>query len=79
MPCPAGIEINQCARMSLMLRRAPSEAWLTPAMQAEMKKIEDCLNCRQCTRKCPYELDTPELLRKNYEDYKKVLTGETKV
>ncbi len=79
MPCPAGIMINQCARMSLMLRRAPSKAWLTPSMQAEMKKIENCLNCRQCTKKCPYELDTPELLKKNYEDYKKVLAGEIEV
>ncbi|MBO5516219.1 MAG: aldo/keto reductase [Schwartzia sp.] len=32
MPCPAGIMINQCARMSLLLRRAPSKAWLTPEM-----------------------------------------------
>ena len=73
MPCPAGIMINQCARMSLMLRRAPSKAWLTPQMQAEMKKIEVCLHCNQCMKKCPYELNTPELLKKNYEDYKKVL------
>ncbi len=79
MPCPAGIQINQCARMSLMLRRAPSKAWLTPEMQAEMKKIENCLNCRQCTKKCPYELDTPALLKKNYEDYQKVLAGEVTV
>lgn len=79
MPCPAGIMINQCARMSLLLRRAPSKAWLTPEMQAEMKKIEGCLNCRQCAKKCPYELDTPALLRKNYEDYKRVLAGEVAV
>lgn len=79
MPCPAGIMINQCARMSLMLRRAPSKAWLTPQMQAEMKKIEVCLHCNQCMKKCPYELNTPELLKKNYEDYKKVLAGEVKV
>lgn len=79
MPCPAGIQINQCARMSLMLRRAPSKEWLTPEMQAEMKKIENCLNCRQCTKKCPYELDTPALLKKNYEDYQKVLAGEVTV
>lgn len=79
MPCPAGIMINQCARMSLMLRRAPSQEWLTPQMQAEMKKIEGCLECRQCVEKCPYELNTPELLKKNYEDYKKVLSGEVKV
>ena len=29
--------------------------------------------------KCPYELNTPELLAKNYEDYKKILAGEVKV
>ncbi len=79
MPCPAGIQINNCARMSLMLRRAPSKHWLSEEMQAEMKKIEGCLNCRRCVSRCPYELNTPELLRKNYEDYKKVLAGEVTV
>lgn len=79
MPCPMGITINQCARMSLMLRRAPSDAWLSEHWQEEMKKIETCVNCRQCTKKCPYELDTPELLKRNYEDYKKVLAGEVSV
>ena len=79
MPCPVGIQINQCARMSLMLRRAPSQNWLTGEMQAEMKKIEQCLHCNQCSSKCPYELDTPALLAKNYEDYQRVLSGEVQV
>ncbi len=79
MPCPMGITINQCARMSLMLRRAPSSGWLNDHWQAEMKKIETCINCRQCESKCPYELHTPELLKKNYEDYKRVLAGEVSV
>ena len=52
---------------------------LTPESQAKMKKIEDCTECRQCVSKCPYELDIPELLKKNYEDYKKVLSGEIKI
>ena len=79
MPCPAGIPINNCARMSLLLRRAPSEQWLDKEWQANMKKIEDCLHCGQCMEKCPYGLNTPDLLQRNYEDYKKVLAGETKV
>ena len=79
MPCPKGIMINQCARMSLMLRRAPSAAWLSENMQAEMKKIENCINCRKCVSKCPYSLNTPELLKKNYEDYKRILSGEITV
>ena len=56
--------------MSLMLRRAPSQAWLTPEWQEKMKKTEDCLECGLCKSKCPYGLDTPALLKKNYEDYK---------
>lgn len=79
MPCPVGIEINNCARMSLLLRRSPSELQLTEEVQAKMKKIEDCLNCGQCKCKCPYELDTPALLVKNYEDYKQVLAGKVSV
>lgn len=79
MPCPSGIMINQCARMYLMLRRAPSKAWLSENMQAEMMKIEECLNCGQCISKCPYELNTPEILKKNLEDYKNVLAGNVSV
>jgi predicted aldo/keto reductase-like oxidoreductase len=73
MPCPKGIVINQCARMSLMLRRAPSQNWLSEYWQEEMKKIDTCINCHQCSRKCPYSLNTPELLKKNLEDYKTFL------
>ena len=52
--------------MSLMLR---PETYTTPR-QAGMKRIENCINCGQCRERCPYGLDTPELLRKNLEDYK---------
>ncbi|MBR2778677.1 MAG: aldo/keto reductase [Firmicutes bacterium] len=79
MPCPAGIEINNCARMSLMIRRAPSDAQLTFEMQSKMKKIEECLHCGLCKSKCPYGLDTPALLQKNLEDYKEILAGRRKV
>ncbi len=76
MPCPVGIEINNCARMSLMIRRAPSDAQMTPQMQAKMKLIENCLHCGKCKSKCPYGLDTPTLLEKNYKDYCEILAGK---
>ena len=79
MPCPAGIEIHTCARMSLLIRRSPSRAQLTEQAQEMMKKIEGCLHCNKCRGKCPYELDTPALLERNYEDYKKILAGEIQV
>ncbi len=76
MPCPVGIEINNMARMSLMIRRAPSEAQLTPEMQEKMHKIKECLHCGKCRSKCPYGLDTPALLAKNYQDYLEILAGK---
>lgn len=79
MPCPVGIEIRNCARMSQLIRRSPSAQYLTPQQQAKMMKIEECLHCGQCAEKCPYHLDTPALLQKNLEDYKKILSGEIKV
>ncbi len=69
MPCPVGIQINQCARMSLMLRRAPAADWLSNYWQEEMKKIEHCLRCGKCASKCPYGLDTPRLLQDNWKEY----------
>ena len=79
MPCPMGIEINNCARMSLLLRRSPSAVQLSPQGQAKMMKIESCIHCNQCKSKCPYGLDTPTLLQKNLEDYKNVLAGKVTV
>lgn len=78
-PCTVGIVINQCARMSQMIRRAPSEAWLSDYWKAEMARIEDCVDCGMCKTRCPYELDIPNLLRKNLEDYNEILAGRRKV
>lgn len=79
MPCPQGIEINNCARMSQLIRRSPSAQWLTDEYKEKMMKIESCVDCGKCKSKCPYGLDTPNLLRLNLEDYKKIANGEIKV
>ena len=77
MPCPAGIEINNCARMSLLLRRSPTAGHLTKETQEKMEKIKNSLHCNRCKAKCPYGLDTPALLARNLEDYQNVLSGKT--
>jgi predicted aldo/keto reductase-like oxidoreductase len=76
MPCPAGIIINTCARISLLLRRAPSARFLSEEWQKEMGKIKDCKHCGNCIAHCPYGLDTPALLAKNYEEYQKTLAAQ---
>jgi aryl-alcohol dehydrogenase-like predicted oxidoreductase len=78
-PCTVDISINDCARWSLMVRRAPSDVWLNEANQEKMRKIEDCIDCGICMTRCPYELPIPTLLRKNYEDFQNIISGKTKL
>ena len=79
MPCTVGIEINSCARMSQLIRRSPSARHLSPESQAMMMKIEECVHCDVCKSRCPYGLDTPQLLIENLIDYKKILAGEVTI
>lgn len=69
MPCPKDIDIPTCARMSLLIRRAPSAVYLTEEWQGKMKRIDDCIHCDNCKTHCPYGLDTPTLLTENLTDY----------
>ncbi|PKL23517.1 MAG: hypothetical protein CVV47_14895 [Spirochaetae bacterium HGW-Spirochaetae-3] len=55
-------------RMSLLIRRSPSANRLTPISQERMEDTEACIGSGQCTAKCPYGLDAPALLKKNYAD-----------
>ena len=71
MPCTVGIQINQCNRMSLMIRRASGNVWLGEYWQGEMEKVTQCIECGA-------GLDIPVLLRKNLEDYREVLAGNRK-
>ena len=73
MPCPMGIEINNAARIALMLRRCPPEPWLTPEWQEKMEKTKTCIHCGQCAKRCPYGLNPPELLKQNYQAYQAFL------
>lgn len=79
MPCPVGIEIRNCARMSQLIRRSPSDTWLTAEWQARMMNIENCIGCGKCKTRCPYGLDIPELLKLNLADYKDILSGAVKI
>ena len=75
-PCTVGIKINNCARMSQLIRRAPSADYLSEEWRANMMQIEQCVDCGLCKTRCPYGLDIPTLLRKNLADYKDILAGK---
>jgi aryl-alcohol dehydrogenase-like predicted oxidoreductase len=73
MPCPAAIEIPTSARMSLMIRRAPTSVYLNDEWREKMSRIDACIHCNHCKNHCPYGLDTPKLLEENWADYKQFI------
>ncbi len=76
LPCPAGIEINIVARISLLLRRSPTEKWLSEASRAKVRRVDECIHCGRCESHCPYNLPVQTLLRENYAEYMEVLAGK---
>jgi predicted aldo/keto reductase-like oxidoreductase len=69
MPCPAGIEIPTQARISLLLGRAPYQPFLEASFREKMDLINQCIECGHCKNNCPYELDTPNLLKRELKKY----------
>ena len=65
--------------MSQLIRRSPSARFFSEEWQEKMRKINECIDCGICRSKCPYELNTPALLRKNLEDYENIISGKTSV
>lgn len=69
MPCTVGIEIRNCARMNMLLRRSPWQPYMSDEWRAKMNMINDCVDCGLCSSRCPYGLDTPNLLKYMLKDY----------
>jgi predicted aldo/keto reductase-like oxidoreductase len=73
MPCPAEIDISFVARVELMLSRQPLQKLLDAEGRAKLAKAADCTQCGECRSRCPYGLDTPDLVRRHRECFNNYL------
>ena len=79
LPCPADINIPMSARMELLLGRMDWRGLVNENWQEAMNRINNCTNCRHCVDHCPYNLDTPSLLKSNlayFEKFVEKLNGK---
>jgi len=73
MPCEQGVKIPMVLMVKTQVRR------YTPNQVAVMAKepiasVEKCIECGECTERCPYGLPIPEMLRENREIYESLLS-----
>ncbi|MCL2805078.1 MAG: aldo/keto reductase [Treponema sp.] len=73
LPCPAGIPINNAARITFLLGRAVKEHFITQEWQDNMRSIDNCTNCGHCTKHCPFPLDVPALLKQQQREYFRIV------
>ena len=69
LPCPANIDIPFVARSVLLLGRQPVHKLMTPEAKEKIARAFECTQCGVCKTRCPYDLDTPELVRVNAEGF----------
>jgi len=78
LPCPAGIPINNAARITFLAKRAVKEYWLSDEWQKNMRLIDNCSNCGHCKQNCPYGLNVPALLKAQQAEFFKLVESEGK-
>jgi predicted aldo/keto reductase-like oxidoreductase len=78
MPCPHGLAIPIVLRSTSFVKRMPA-AWANRMFARHMPKVDDCIECGECIKKCPYKLPIPEMLRQKrawYQEWSKTLPPE---
>jgi len=60
-PCPKGIESPVIIKMRSTIKRFGIARYIKMASSA-LDKYEDCIQCRECEKKCPYKLPILELM-----------------
>lgn len=76
LPCPAWIEIDQCAQIMDWIQDDPDQDYRTDQYKKIMKAVKNCIRCKRCEKLCPQELDVADLIRRNLENYEKYLMQE---
>lgn len=77
LPCPVGIPISNANRMKQLLGRAVWKDYVTPQWQENMARIEDCIQCGECAKRCPYELKPYETLPGQLAYYREFVKTHT--
>ena len=70
MPCEHGVKIFPITVLKSLCKRLPEKDliagdWIKPAV----KSLENCVQCGECEKKCPYNLDIREILKENLAYY----------
>jgi len=68
LPCPEEVEVWKVLLFEAQTKRFPPDM-VMKLSEGPMKTAENCVQCGECTEKCPYELPIPDMISKSLEQY----------
>ena len=76
MPCEEkGIEITDINFIEVWHKQFPYDAFWNMGFDRKVEVARECIECGKCSEKCPFDLDVPEIIKKNiafFDNLKKV-------
>ncbi|MBN1868411.1 aldo/keto reductase [Candidatus Sumerlaeota bacterium] len=73
MPCEHGVKIVPITIFTSLARRMSAKHVVEGYGGQAMKTLENCIQCGECEKRCPYDLDIQAIFRENYEYYKELV------
>ena len=70
MPCPEGLPISFLHILRAYYLRYNLQGWAMERVNNLEKAYNDCIECGECIKKCPYDLDTPRIFKETWDDMK---------
>jgi predicted aldo/keto reductase-like oxidoreductase len=71
-PCSAGIEISYILNAKLIYKRYGWQNYISSKDKPKLDKVKDCIQCRKCETRCPYQLPIPDLLPGRVQDLEQI-------
>ena len=69
MPCEQGIRIFPATIFKSLAKRLPPKEMIEGNIASVMQSLENCIQCRKCEEKCPYDLDIMGIFEENKAYY----------
>jgi hypothetical protein len=64
MPCPQGLPIAFLHVLRQYFYSYDLKEWALGRMRSLAKNYQDCIDCKQCLQKCPYEIDSGAIFKR---------------
>jgi len=73
MPCSKGIEITEINFIKVYYKQMPMDKFHNMGLEEKVRTARTCSECKKCSKRCPFNLDVPSIIKENIEFYESIV------